>query len=876
MYGIVICLLSSLTFGLIQPKHDLAHYEPFTLDNGLRVLLVSDPKAQKSAAAMTVASGHLDNPQSYPGLAHFLEHMLFLGTKQHPKVGEFQQYIQENSGHTNAFTSSDITAYHFTVMPSAFSEALTRFSEFFKDPLLDPTYVEKERMSVNAEWKMRFNNDGVRFISVNKQMLNPNHPYAAFDVGSNKSLAGTGDELVQALRQFYHRYYIANQMALVLVSSEPLLVMKQKVVARFSKIRSGPKNTRPKLPIWNATKPQEVAIQTAGKDSSLLLSFPMKNIMMEYPQAYDFLSFLIDRTDQNGLLEHLKPLGASDLSSSFMTYDAEQGTWLIEINLLPSGLSNKDQITTSVLSYLGQINQDVKNKGLFEELKRAGQTSFDYKAKGSELKQAIALSQAYLHHDEPLAFDHWQLGTPFYPKKIESLLDQVNQHHLRLYVLSPEGTYDLIETDYQTKYSVKDFQMKLMTKPINYAPMVLNKNLSKSGCHSQKVNGAILGESVTHQPLNSNILPGQSWAGLYLYPKRSLESEALWLLYSEIVRDKLKQYRTDFMVNHIHHDLVMDSGLMLSVSAFSPDVIKALQLMLNELSLEISQDQFQRSQKKLMDQLASEDAKPLYQQAFNRLNAILEQSHLPQTLRDQLQDLQYQDFIDHMRDFPVNTDVLLIGDVCESDWKILNQQLQKQWWKSEYIPHNQWPVSQLPEKALFSNKGNDHVMVKAYLPPIFGLQTLAKIMVLEVMLSKAYYHDMRTEKQVGYVVGVNSWSSYLNQALVFYMQSPTFNVPEMEKAHNLWVMTHLDHIKNMAASQFKSIQNHLLADLKRSPRELSDQAQRLIAMIHSGEKDMRIREQLLSEVARLSLEDMQQYYQFLLIDHPKTTSILHG
>jgi len=527
------------------------------------------------------------------------------------------------------------------------------------------------------------------------------------------------------------------------------------------------------------------------------------------------------------------------------------------------------------MSYLEKISQDVKNEKLFEALKRAGQKSFDYRVKGSELEQAIKLSQAYLHQDEPLAYGYWRLDTPFFPKKIESLLHQVDKNHIRLYVLSHEGTYDLVEADYQTNYSVKELQLMSFDPSIDYMPLTLNQSLSKSVCQTQKSKGGILGENLTHQALDSNILPGKSWAGLYLYPKHSQESEVLWLLYSEIVRDKLKQHQTDFIVNHIDYNLMMNGGFMLSVSAFSPDVIAALQLMLNELSLDVSQDQFQRSQKKLMDQLASEDAKLLYHQAFNRLNILLEQRHLPHELIEQLKGLKYQMFIDKMRNFPVNVDMLLIGDVCERDWRTFNQQLQNQWWKSQVVSHKQWAVSQLPKKEIFSNKGSDHVMVKAYFPETFDLQALAKMMILEVMLSKDYYHDMRTEKQVGYVVGVSSWSSYLNQALVFYMQSPKFKVPDMEKAHHQWVIKYLDKIQNMTASQFQSIQSHLLDDLRRSPRELSDQARRLMAIIRSGKKDMSIRDQLLFEIENLSLEEMKQYYQFLLIDHAKITAVLH-
>lgn len=50
----------------------------------MRVLLVSDPTTERSAASMSVGVGHMSDPDNVPGLAHFLEHMLFLGTEKYP------------------------------------------------------------------------------------------------------------------------------------------------------------------------------------------------------------------------------------------------------------------------------------------------------------------------------------------------------------------------------------------------------------------------------------------------------------------------------------------------------------------------------------------------------------------------------------------------------------------------------------------------------------------------------------------------------------------------------------------------------------------------------------------------------------------------
>ena len=81
-------------------------------------------------------------------MAHYLEHMLFMGSRQFPEPDGFMAFTAEHGGMTNAYTGLDITNYMMLVENEAFPEALDRFSSFFTDPLLDPTYIDKEKNAV--------------------------------------------------------------------------------------------------------------------------------------------------------------------------------------------------------------------------------------------------------------------------------------------------------------------------------------------------------------------------------------------------------------------------------------------------------------------------------------------------------------------------------------------------------------------------------------------------------------------------------------------------------------------------------------------------------------------------------------------------------
>ena len=77
-----------------KSPNDRREYRALVLENGLQVILVSDPESDKAAASMDIDAGSNSDPAAFEGLAHFLEHMLFLGTAKFPESGEYQEYIR--------------------------------------------------------------------------------------------------------------------------------------------------------------------------------------------------------------------------------------------------------------------------------------------------------------------------------------------------------------------------------------------------------------------------------------------------------------------------------------------------------------------------------------------------------------------------------------------------------------------------------------------------------------------------------------------------------------------------------------------------------------------------------------------------------------
>jgi insulysin len=115
-------------YELEQSPNDKREYKMFKLANEMRCLIISDPKADKSAGCMDVGVGYGHDPLEWFGLAHFLEHMLFMGTKKYPDENEYSEFMKNNGGYDNAFTSYVNTNYHFECSNAGFVEGLDRFA----------------------------------------------------------------------------------------------------------------------------------------------------------------------------------------------------------------------------------------------------------------------------------------------------------------------------------------------------------------------------------------------------------------------------------------------------------------------------------------------------------------------------------------------------------------------------------------------------------------------------------------------------------------------------------------------------------------------------------------------------------------------------
>ena len=205
---------------------------------GLRVALISDPRAAQAAGAVAVSAGSWHD--TLPGLAHFLEHALFLGNSRFPGEHAWGAWVAAAGGSSNAFTSQSETNYFYSVDASRAGDAAARFGAFFATPLLDADALTREVLAVQSEHSKNLRSDGWREWQLLKSAAASSSPLAAFSTGDRNTLRGGTNGTRAHLAALFTAHYAAPRMAASL--SGPQSILQLEIIARlaFSGVRAAP------------------------------------------------------------------------------------------------------------------------------------------------------------------------------------------------------------------------------------------------------------------------------------------------------------------------------------------------------------------------------------------------------------------------------------------------------------------------------------------------------------------------------------------------------------------------------------------------------------------------------------------------------------
>ncbi|SQG00760.1 insulinase-like:peptidase M16, C-terminal [Paucimonas lemoignei] len=202
-----------------------------TLANGLNVVLCHAPRLKRCAASLRVAAGSHDVAAAWPGLAHFLEHLFFLGTERFADDEKLMTFVQRHGGQVNASTRERTTDFFFELPPTSFAQGLERLCDMLAHPRMTLADQLREREVLHAEFIAWSRDAASRQQTLLLQGLSARHPSRGFHAGNRYTLRVPDQAFQGALQDFYRRFYQAGQMTLCLAGPQPLQALQELATA---------------------------------------------------------------------------------------------------------------------------------------------------------------------------------------------------------------------------------------------------------------------------------------------------------------------------------------------------------------------------------------------------------------------------------------------------------------------------------------------------------------------------------------------------------------------------------------------------------------------------------------------------------------------
>ncbi|XP_013766820.1 insulin-degrading enzyme-like [Pundamilia nyererei] len=424
---------------VIRSPEDKREYRGLEFINGLKAVLISDPTTDKSSAALDVHIGSLSDPPNISGLAHFCEHMLFLGTEKYPKENEYSQFLSEHAGSSNAFTSGEHTNYYFDVSHEHLQGALDRFAQFFLCPLFDESCKDREVNAVDSEHEKNLMNDAWRLFQLEKATGNPKHPFSKFGTGNKLTLetrpSKEGVDVRQELLKFHSTYYSSNLMGLCVLGRESLDDLTAMVVKLFGEVenKNVPVPEFPEHPFQEQHLKQFYKVVPIKDIRNLYVTFPIPDLQQYYKSnPGHYLGHLIGHEGPGSLLSELKSKGwvntlvggQKEGARGFMFF-------IINVDLTEEGLLHVEDIIFHMFQYIQKLRTEGPQEWVFEECKDLNNVAFRFKDK--ERPRGYTSKIAGLLHyyplEEVLAAEY--LLEEFRPDLIEMVLDKLRPEHVR-------------------------------------------------------------------------------------------------------------------------------------------------------------------------------------------------------------------------------------------------------------------------------------------------------------------------------------------------------------------------------------------------------------------------------------------------------------
>ncbi len=885
---------------------DHRNFRTITLPNQLTVLLISDPQLNKSAAAMDVGVGSLSNPPEYPGLAHFLEHMLFLGTKKYPEVEEYSQYLAKFQGGSNAFTAEEDTNYHFEVNHDGYAGALDRFAQFFIAPLFSPEFVERELHAVDSEHQKNLKSDPWRLRRVFEVLHKPGHPQQIFGTGTLETLKKVDQ---QTLINFYRTYYSANLMKLVLMSPNSLDELENLAKTYFSEIA----NHDYKRPVFDSEiftsdqLPRLVKVKPVKKLHRLEIAFASPSELPYWEsKPASAIGHFLGYEGKGSLLSLLKKEGLATKIESGSESSTYTGSFHFDIELTDKGVKDWQKVIEHFFSYVELMRKEGYKRYVFDERKVMADIDYVYR----EPREGMNVASDYamkMQTYPALDIDHDDLLIHKYSTDdFNHFLDVIRPEKMTVFLVGDEVETDQVEPYYGVAYKqerfASDFIKKLTNAPKNkllsmpernpFIPDALSLISSAKATESQKLLDTP--EATFWFHLDDTFkLPKASIRLLILTQKTNgtPRNKMMAQLYAEALNESLNEWAYTIGLAGLHFDVSQsDKGIQLDVSGYSekiPQLLEELSQKLNVIT--IDEQAFADIKTELKRKIAnmvlnSAYWQTLYEMRYASSRTMIHSFDFYDPINkkgvDLISPVTLQELNEYVKTLYAET-ALEGASYGNLDAEVLKKSVLR---FSTALHSKVLPIEQRPKEEIVQYPvGKDLAIVRQSqtnnnswgVNVQFGPRDMklnAAIRIGHAHLQTSFYSDLRTRQQLGYIVASNLSIHERVLGMLFLVQSASFSPFDIAQRAARWMEGAIHELESLSAEEFEAYKLATIQELREKDKTIQEKLETLYfeAIVMKGQ--FHYKESIARVAEKLTKKEMVDIFRGALLG-PKRTSL---
>jgi len=840
---------------IIKHPLDKSEIRTLILENKLKVYLLSDPDFNVSAASMSVEVGSLDNPDKRQGLAHFLEHMLFLGTQKYPDVDEYSTYLRTNGGYSNAYTSSDHTNYQLQVLPDGFQGALDRFSQFFISPQFTEEYTAREVNAVNSEHQKNIMNDNWRQYRIGSQFSKFGHPEQKFSTGNLETL---GDITRSELIEFYENHYSANRMGLALLSTHPLDTMEHWCREYFSEIKNHDLNRNAYDTNFFEKKQTFRLVQIEPvkdvRNLNIMFALPAIRHLYKSKPGRQF-GFILGHEGKGSLLSYLKERGwALSLSAGAGSQTSNYGRATIRIGLTQKGQEEYREVVRATLDYIELMKKSGYQNHVFNELKSMASLNEIYASKGEGMWRATQLANEVMQYPIEDAGRINYIYEDNSPTDFNNLLTHLTPDNMLTMLIAKEVFTDRKEHFYQAAYSYSEDnkyynQLSLTRKRKEFSIPEQNPFIPKKATIPKR---RIINDKFPE------VLSNQDGVELYfgqdhefLRPKGLISLKILFpketmninhrvnsRLYTKCVNESLNELSYPAKQAGLNYTIREGyEGIYIDVNGYKESAMKLYELILDHMmNFSITETQFLAIKDKTIRDYENFALSDAHQQTREMSPDILWnikytwKESLPVAKSATLNKIKEYSNVLYNKTF---LEAMVYGDFDKSDAKEVVNLFQN---KTKTIGIDREKAFDLtylkmekPEEIQYTNKllVNNSCFFREYVAGTDTPELRAIVKIISSGIQQPFFTEMRTNQQLGYIVWSYASTKDKTHYLSFLIQSGVYSADELNKRADSFISSASKIFTEIDEETFKQLIKSEIEKLEKRPMSISERASKL-------------------------------------------------